>query len=127
MQVALTTKALTWLDPASPDPALGGGKILLDEIKRVSPSEAAGDEGFAFEVALRTLVNDQSVVYLFAADSAEEREEWMDSLKQTVVQEVAHTMKPKTHNKEASHKVTEAELEEQMKAAFAAFDTVSSS
>eukprot|EP01044_Picomonas_judraskeda_P019746 COSAG03_NODE_4230_length_1629_cov_17.833987_2_plen_127_part_00 len=125
--MALTTKALTWLDPVSPDPALGGGTIALDEIKRVSISEAAEeDECFAFEVALRTLVNDQSVVYLFAADSEEEREEWMDSLKQTIVQEVAHTMKPKTHHKEASHKVTEAELEAQMKAAFAAFDTVSS-
>lgn len=123
-EASLTTKALTWTDPASEDPAAGGGTIALTEIKRVTPTDVAEDEdGFAFEVALRTLVNDSTVVYLFSADSEEEREEWMDSLKQTILQEVPN-LKAKAHHKEASHKITEAELDEQMKAAFAAFDVV---
>jgi hypothetical protein len=125
-EVTLTTKSLTWLDPASEDALGSSGKIELAEIKRVSPSAAAEDAGtFAFEIALRTLVNDTPVVYMFAADSEEEREEWMDSLKQTIVSEVHHQIKPKSHNKQAAHKVTEEELEAQIKAAFAAFDTVS--
>lgn len=122
-EVTLTTKSFNWLDPAVPD--VTSGNIKLGEIKRVGPSEAAEDEGaFAFEIALRTLVNDTPVVYLFAAESEEEREEWMDSLKQTIVSEVHQEIKPKSHNKQASHKVTEEELDAQIKAAFAAFDTV---
>lgn len=124
--VSLTANGLIWLDPASGDPAQGSGNITLEEIKRVSPSDAAEDKGlYAFEVVLRTLVNDSSVVYMFAADSADEREEWMDSIKQTVVQEVHHTHKPKSINKQATHKVSAADLDAQMKQAFAAFDAVS--
>ena len=121
---SLTTKALTWQDPASDDPVAGGGTIPLEEIKRVTPTDIAEDvSGYAFEVALRTLVNDQSVVYLFSAESEEEREEWMDSLKQTIMQEVkADKHKAKSHHTKGSHKITDEELDIQMKAAFAAFD-----
>ena len=41
------------------------------------------------QVVLRELVNDETVVYLFCADTEEEREEWIDSLKLTILNTAA--------------------------------------
>jgi len=73
------------------------------------------------QVVLRELVNDETVVYLFCADTEEEREEWIDSLKLTILQEVAQT--PKAANLRKSV-VSDEDAAAQMKAVFAAFDSV---
>ena len=59
------------------------------------------------------------------AAQPEQQAQPQQQVPESVVQEVAHTMKPKTHNKACETKVTEDQLEAQMKAAFLAFDTVS--
>ena len=71
------------------------------------------------QVVLRELVNDETVVYLFCADTEEEREEWIDSLKLTILQEVAQTTKAANLRKSV---VSDEDAAAQMKAVFAAFD-----
>jgi len=73
------------------------GHVDLKDIKRVTESDAGDLDGIrAFEVALRAKIQDKhggepvGIVYIFGADNAEEREEWIETLKLTILQECPH-------------------------------------
>lgn len=124
---ALGKTTFSWRGPADPNgkAAVESGSISLADVKRVTPVDVAAKDTWAFEIAVRDK-SANTTVYTFAAQSDDERKEWMDSFKLTILQEVPKDKLSKydvTVKADVAGRVSTEELRKQIREAFSALDT----
>jgi Ca2+-binding EF-hand superfamily protein len=101
------------------------GEVQLMDIKRVTDSDIGDPQGLAaFEIGLRTLVDGQPVVYVFAAPAEDEGQEWMDVIKTTILQQVPQQVAKtaKTTAAGTATRKSDEQVKEECRKAFALFD-----